>query len=170
MSPAIHHIEGLDIDQNLDFQRKAWKVQRITWAVMLAILLAVGLGFLGAAGPANYRTSSNNSVKVGFQSFVHRIAPTDIHVTLSQLSGDSTQLLISRDFMGNYQVQSIVPQPDSVDGSSDMLVYHFNVAPGATSMNVDFSLLSDRAAFGTIKGSFGPDRADLITIKQVVYP
>jgi hypothetical protein len=38
---------GTEIDQDLEFQRRIWKLQRVAWAVMALVVLAAVLGLLG---------------------------------------------------------------------------------------------------------------------------
>ncbi len=48
----IPRVGDLDIEQDLDFERRQWHVQRVGWVVFLLILLAAFVGLLGTGRSA----------------------------------------------------------------------------------------------------------------------
>jgi hypothetical protein len=163
-------IGDIEIGQNLPFQRKMWRAQRITWVVMLILAVLIFLGLFGDLGALNNASASNNKVAVKYQPFVHRIQPIDLDVNLHQLSGTSAQLLVSRDFIQKYQVQQITPVPDSVTTKGNMLAYQFSLSPGSQDMDIEFNLQTNKTALGNVSGEIGPSQATLVKINQFVYP
>lgn len=169
MSP-LKRISDIDISENYNFQRRLWVIERVTWVVMLALLILAALGFAGNDGPLNTVTAANKKISVEYQPRVNRVQPVTFSVTLRDISSTTAKVLISRDFMNNFQVQHITPEPDSVQTSDKMLVYSFTPASNAKSMAIDFDLVTDRTAVGSSSGMVGPDEADMVTINQFVYP
>lgn len=162
--------ETLEINQNMAFQRKMWTIQRITWVVLLILTVLIALGFAGGFGPYNYVTASSEKMELSYQPRARRLAPTNIEVEIKQLTDNTARLLVSQDFINNYQVESITPQPDSVKSNAEMLVYEFSAPEGARSMKIKFYLQADNVSIGSHKGLIGPDSDSLVKIKQFVYP
>lgn len=46
----------VQVSEDLDFQRKEWRVQRIAWTCMAVLILAAALGAAGS-GPLSSRTA-----------------------------------------------------------------------------------------------------------------
>lgn len=167
---GLKQVGTLQIDQDLPYQQKFWVIQLAGWIVFLMLLLAAALGLAGGAGPLNQSSVDNGQIEVKYQPFARRVAPTDIDVTLKSLAGSTAQLMVQRDFLNEYQIQKITPEPSSVKAGDDMLIYEFSVPEGATSLGVSFALEPDAKTIGSTSGGIGQTREALILIRQFVYP
>lgn len=159
-----------DIRQNLSMQRTMWTAQWVTWGILAVLVILTLLGFFGGAGPLSDKTAANQTVAVDYEAFTRRSAPTQLTITVKHPADGVATLLVQQQLLENYQIQHISPQPDSVSASGDMVTYMFNVPPGATTSQIDFSLQTDRLTVGNVSGFIGTDPDQLVKITQVVYP
>lgn len=51
----VHRVGDLEIEEDLDHQRRCWKLERASWAVMALVLLAAMAGLFGS-GPLSWAT------------------------------------------------------------------------------------------------------------------
>lgn len=168
--PQVKQVGALQIGEDIPQQHRFWKVERAGWLIFLILLVLAALGFAGGKGPLNEATASNGQIEVSYEPYARRVAPSTIDITLKQLGGATAQLLVQRDFIDEYEIRSITPEPSDTKATEDMLVYSFSVPEGATSLDITFSLEPEATNIGAISGRLGPAADALVTIKQVVYP
>ena len=67
---------ALSLNQNLIFQKRFWRAQRIGWGVLTVALLAALLGVFGS-GPLSHTTVSDASgrLTITYERFARLLAP-----------------------------------------------------------------------------------------------
>jgi hypothetical protein len=166
---------GLEIDQDLEFQRRSWIVQRVGWAIMLALLVAGGLGLLGS-GPLSARTASiPGLMRVDYQRFGRYQTSESLTIELEPqaTAGGVVRLGIDRHYLEGSKIESIVPPVERVEGLGDRLVHVFRMAQPGVPLRV--TLRRQPEQFGSIRGRIvlegGSDVAGrTISFQQFVYP
>ena len=64
------------IEEDLDFQRSSWKVQRVAWIVMLGISVSALLGLFGEGPLSNAHVGSEQSgLQIDYERFVRQESP-----------------------------------------------------------------------------------------------
>ncbi len=165
---------NLEIDQNLDFQRVEWKIERIGWVVMALILLAALLGLFGAEGPLSDSVAGQQEGPfwVHYNRFGHMIANSgfNIYIDPSQLNtGSQVRLSMEGDFRAAYQVRAVNPQPSQViSAGRNQLIYVFNVQPSASPVKIDFFVESRRMGLQNIQ--IGVEGGPSVHYWQFLYP
>lgn len=156
---------AIQVDQDLAYQSKFWKIERVGWAVFLLFLIISLLGLTGS-GPLSSTQKQQENLQVKYNSFARELAPTQFEITINDSKdAESTQLWIDRTFLSNYQIQQITPEPDKVTSDGDRLIYEFK--KNAPPAQVTFLLQPQK--FGYLNGKIGQDRSS-ITLSQLVYP
>ena len=117
--PESLEIHDVSVNEDLDFQRREWTVQRIAWLVEAAVIVAALLGLLGN-GPLSKASISDptGSLFVEYSRFGHWESPLRIEITVQPRAGHLTRLSINRPYLDQMRVESITPQPvsQSADG------------------------------------------------------
>jgi len=74
-------VGDLEIGQDLEFQERLWKVQRIGWVIMPVLVVIALSGMLGG-GLVNQETvgEQNGSLYVEYPRFARLRSPTDLRV------------------------------------------------------------------------------------------
>lgn len=158
------------VAQDMAFQRTVWKIQRFGWIVMAVLLVLAALGFAGGIGPLNKATATNGQVEVEYKPYIRRSAPTELKVKLSSTQSDTTKLLIDEEYLSEFDIQRIVPQPESVTATNGQLEYEFAMPETADSIKLSFSLKAKEDSVGKVEGIIYQSADKPIKVKQVIYP
>jgi hypothetical protein len=161
----VRRIEDLDINQDLKFERRSWRVRQVASIVFAALLVAALLGVFGSGLVSDAtRESDAKSFAVEYDRFLRFGAPATVHVELRS-GGSETNVSLSRSYLSQFDVRGIKPQPESVTALPDRLVFTFKYeAPS----RVDFNLLPRHA--GRQRGTVTVDGEDSASFSQWVYP
>ena len=161
----------LEIDQDLDFQRRNWAVERIVWVVLALLLFAAFLGLSGK-GPLSAATAGGpgDAVRIEYERFVRRQSPQRLRV---HLSGEATRtghasLEVAREYFEALAVRSISPAPLRQQLGADGVVYVFEARRPGEAVAVTFHLQALQVGWqsGRIGLAGGPGQR----VRQLVYP
>ena len=163
--PAPPVVNGLQIDQALDFQRRFHRVQRIAWSVLALVPLAAVAGLFGgglfgettAGGPASGAT-------VSYDRFARMSADTQFELRLARADGP-TAVTISRSLIDRYQVTEIRPEPERVVTRADRIDYVFAASAGGTAL---FDVQPD--SVGSSSGTVSVVGGVPVQVRQFVFP
>lgn len=119
----------LDVGQDLEFQRREWRVQRIAWVVMALVLLAGLTGLLGS-GPLAHAAAESDGLTVEYGRIVRDRAPFELRFVLAPgtASSDTVDIWIDRALLDKAEIQRVVPQPESEQAGADRVVFTIAVA------------------------------------------
>jgi hypothetical protein len=163
--------DGLELDADMSFQRREWRVQRVGWVVWSLIL---GAGLAGALGPGLWSgaasTAADGSLTVTYDRFVHYHQPTQLVLAL-QPADESTgelQVAISQSLLDRLQIRSIEPEPDRMDLASDGMVLSYAPASGDPPFRVALDVEFDR--MGSSQGSIALVGSAPAAVEQFIYP
>jgi hypothetical protein len=156
-------VDGLQIDQSLDFQRRFRLVQTLAWRVLTLVPLAAVAGLFGG-GLFSQVTAGGGNVTVSYDRFGRRSVDTELEVTI-QRALPPAEVSISRGFLDGYDVSEVRPPPERVTAYPDRLVYAFATLPGAS---VSFTLVPQRLGFSG--GSVAVAGSRAVHVHQIIYP
>lgn len=126
----MKQVGELEIAEDVGFQRKEWRFERIGWAAMALLVLAALAGLLGP-GPLSNATAGEEggALWVAYERFAHRSAPTtlEIHAGPNTAQEGQLRLWINRATLGANEVRSIQPEPQQVSTVGERVVYTFAV-------------------------------------------
>lgn len=158
----------LQINQDLVFQRREWRVQRIGWWVLCAFVLAAALGLFGN-GPLSRAQAGDpgSPLRADYQRFVRVGAPArvTIHGTTGG-SGQDWQLRLSRPYFDGVRLEHVTPEPAGFDIGENDIVLHFTAQSASPRFTVILDLESLQA--GRQQATFRAGAATL-TFTQFSY-
>jgi hypothetical protein len=129
---------GLDIDEDLEFQHRMWRFERVGWFGIAAVLLAAVVGLFGH-GPLSRATvdvPDPAGPDRGFMLHYDRFgrAHSESHFVFSRTAGApgsvTFSLWLSGDYLNHVEVLRITPDPVSQELVSDGVRYHFRSHDG----------------------------------------
>ena len=160
---------GIEVDQDLDFQRKDWIFERVGWIAMLLVIVAALLGLFGRGPLSDARLeSSDGSLGVEYQRFERHGAPSELtlHVRRAAATDSTITVSVGEEFLRAVQVTQIVPQPARQIYLGDRTIFELEIRND-----------SGRVTFYTIPQAIGSRRLDVgvpgraaIIVSQFVYP
>jgi hypothetical protein len=91
--------DGLQITEDLDFQHRIWKLQRIGWAVMVLLILAAVLGLFGRGILSRaVVTDAQGQLSVEYSRFARFQAPVELVVRIQHAADEAPSFWISREY------------------------------------------------------------------------
>lgn len=161
---------GLEIEQDLQLERRVWVIQRIGWALMAILVAAAVAGFLGP-GPLNDGKAADPAGR-WHMAYSHRLhfrtaQEISVYVRPEATTSGKVRFWISQRYMKDQSVNSLTPTPDQVEAGSDRMVFTFNVTPGKQAP-LYFEL--EPSAYGPTSGEFGLEGQPGVRIDQLVLP
>lgn len=157
----LKRISGIDINQDMDYQWREWRIQRIAWVFFGAILLAALLGLLGQGPLSKGRIATpDGAIALDFERIDRANAPTGLTVTLAPdvAQGGAAQVAFSREFMERISIEEVVPEPQSVETGAGEVIYTFNVEDPSqpASVRLDFQYEQAGLTHGSVRLADGP--------------
>lgn len=136
---------GLQIDEDLEFHRRAWRWQRIGWGGMLLLLALSLLGLTDESGPLSTTHARSGDLAVTYPRFLHIVDPFELEVVLPMTDGEWV-LFISDGYLNRVDIDQVTPEPDEVRPVEGGVVYSFRAGPGATTLTVRIRATTEHMA------------------------
>jgi hypothetical protein len=162
---------SIEIDEDIDFQKRSWSVQRAGWVVMLLIVAAALLGLFGGGPVSNAHAGDANLLSIDYERFVRLESPEKITLNIGGAAargGSSIDLWIDRGWLAKHDVNSIVPEPSETRVTPDKVIYRFDVDSTGVPTRIEFDL--ETKAMGVLKGRAGIAGGNPVTFNQLAYP
>lgn len=162
---------GLEIEQDLDFQRRDWKRERLGWLAMVALVAATLLGLCGT-GPLSSRIAGEEggALWAEYQLFGRWQAPEELRVHLGpgQTRDGRARVWLSREFVERHDVGHVTPPPEHVEALGDRYVYVFRAPSPDAEIAIAFTIRPEH--WGWKEGTVGVDGGPAVAIREIVYP
>ncbi|MEX2284305.1 MAG: hypothetical protein WEE89_17585 [Gemmatimonadota bacterium] len=161
----LKRVSEIEINQDLDFQRVEWRIQRIGWVFIVIIALASIAGAFGG-GPLAHQTRSTSSgdLVIEYDRIARHAAITrfDLHTPRAQ---GEVGVVFSTDYLHQAELRTVMPEPDRTESGAGNTTFYFNLEPNAT---VSFVFEPDDIGLRTIQ--IGLRGGSALRLKQFVLP
>ena len=163
--------DSIELEEDLTFQRRQWKIQRAGWILMLRIVLAALAGLLGH-GPLSQttRTDPSGALSVKYYRFEHASALTElqVHVGPEKAKDGKVRLSIDAAYLGRIRMMALSPLPLQVEQRDGRHVYVFACDEHGP---LDLTIHYEHEDWGKVEGKIGlADGPEALAISQIVYP
>jgi hypothetical protein len=171
MTSQLKRAGDLEISQDLEFQERSWRVQRIGWVIMAILLVAALLGFFGV-GPLSRATagSEDDPLWIEYPRFSRLLKSTTINVFVNPeaVQNGRIRLWISRDYLKNVEISHFTPTEDSAEITGNGNFYTFQTSDNRQPVTIVIHLRAAKAGFlsGEMRLGGGPSQK----FTQLVYP
>lgn len=163
--------ESLEVEEDIRFERRAWKFQRAGRIGLLVFLVLAFLGFTGSGPLSNASaTSSDNNLTVAYERIDRINSPSTFQFNVSPdlVSEGELQIWIDSDYLNLVKIDQISPEPDSVEVDSDRYVYTFKVSTELEPAPVSFQFLPEKP--GILRAHVGVVDGPEISLRKLVLP
>lgn len=171
MSKSKSAPADLDVKQDVEFQQTEWRVERIGWAIMAALLVLALLGVFGRNGPLS-RTVVEGAAGPGqltYERFVRRSAPSTIELQIAPTAaGTDLTVWVDRRFVEQVDLERVTPQPAQTITDGDRLMWTFEVnnPDEVLTVKIDF----EPRSMGTLSGRLGTEDGEVFDFSMFAYP
>lgn len=155
----------LEIEEDIGFQQREWKVQRASWLFFFLVTLAAVLGLFGR-GLLSEAAVGDDRLSMRYQRFERVQRPTTIRLRISSKAGKTAGVVIERHYVDAARIERITPEPAKAEASTHGITYYFPIMDDP--VIVTFHLELER--FGLVPGGIGLSDGPLLSFKQFVYP
>jgi hypothetical protein len=160
----------LEIDQDEEFERRSFIVQRAGWILMAALVVAAAAGLLGSGPLARATAAAPGAFTVEYDRLTRYQSDQALHVYLEPAvtRGRETRVWLNRQFLDSSKIESVVPTPLRVEGQADRLYYVFQMAKPGDPLFIAFNIQAEQ--IGLVDGRVGLSEGHEVAFKQLVYP
>lgn len=140
----LERVGTLEVPQDLGFQRKAWVFQRVGWAAMAVVIALAFLGVFGhGISSKRSTTSRDGNLKVEYAAVARHRAPDTLRLTLAPgaVQGDEARIAFSIETLDGMDIETVYPEPESVETGADETVFTFKLAQEGTLTEIVFNVL-----------------------------
>ena len=157
------------IDEDMPFQRRQWRVERIGWVLMTVLIVGALAGLCGGGGPLATTTtaSADGGLRIKHERFARQLASTVLEITAQRANERSLQVQISKSYLNAMAVQSITPEPDSMTSANGAAVLTFARAPAG---EAKIRLKLEPHTAGTLEGWAVVDQGARVQFKHFIFP
>jgi len=169
--PSTRRVGSLEIDTDEEFQRREWRVERVGWGLMLALVVAGILGLFGEGWLAQTSTEVvGNRLRVDYERIARHGSPATLRVALAPgaISTGVALVWVDREYLEGVDVHGIAPQPDASWIARDRVVFAVRIDNPADSAYVTFSITPDN--FWSRPVRVGLDGGPSVAFRQFVLP
>jgi hypothetical protein len=164
-------VGDLEIDQDLGYEKAAWKVRRAGSGLMIAIVLAALSGLFGT-GPLSHTVTGGPSspLRLEYGRFERFTSPSQLKVHLGPAAtpGREARVWISRQYLQGLKLESVIPEPREVEAGADRLVMIFPLAEPGRGTSIELEFQPQKA--GLVRGRVGVEGGPSVPFRQFVYP
>jgi hypothetical protein len=160
---------SIELGQDMEFQQRNWKVQRVSWILLTLALLAAFAGFWGS-GRASHRTvtAADGSFAIEYERFTRFKAPTRLrlHFTPKAVHGGEVRVWLASSYVAEIFPRYVVPTPRAVEAGEHRVTYVFAAEAGRGG-SVIFDVQPQ--GIGSVEARVGVGETAL-EFRQFVYP
>lgn len=142
----MKRVGDLEIEEDVGFQEREWKVERVGWAALVLVVLLAAAGLFGH-GPVSWTSASTDdgSLEVEFERFGRRGGSQDlvIRADAAAATDNTWQIDVSLAYSTSMDVDAITPEPESVEAVDGAIRYTFARSTEGVDLEVTFSVTPD---------------------------
>jgi hypothetical protein len=163
--------DELHLSADLAYQQRTWRVQRVSWVILLGVLAAAALGVFGSGVLSTTTEGSKaDELWIEYDRFVRRQAPSALilHLDRKQSTGEQVHVVLRGGYPRSMQVESVLPQPSGGGLTADGAFLKFDVNGHTGPLQIVFHF--KLTALGPVRGEVGVQGGPTVKITHWVYP
>ncbi|WP_207477876.1 hypothetical protein [Arenibaculum pallidiluteum] len=169
--PAQVGWTGLEIDEDMRFQRRDWTFERISWSLLALLVLAALLGAF-SRGPLSKAVASDPDgiLRITYDRFLRDDAASSIEIELARgaTAGDQVELLLRGPMLRDLQLRNLSPEPLESRLAEDGWALRFPVRDRQAPSLIRMELRPETV--GWLDGEIAAEGRQPVPIRAFVYP
>lgn len=161
---------SVDVDADSPLQERHWAISRVSWLIMLALLLVATLGLTGSGGVLSRQQATAGAAELDIPRVSRWAAADNLSVRVPQDTTGDIEITVPNEFAEMFAVESIAPQPSSVSATPNGHRYQFESSPGPGDRRIVFSIRASRPSLPSHIGRFAVNGEATGELPIVVLP
>lgn len=161
---------GLQLEQDMDFQWRDWRAQRVGIALM-ALFVVVGAAGLLGPGPLSHSEteSADGSVTVDYLRWARRgrEANLTVRVDAAQVRDGRVPVEVPAAYFEDMELRGVTPQPEQVEANGSLLRFLFAAPRADGPVVIEFDLQGQ--GMGSLPGEVRV-RDSVVRFRQFLWP
>lgn len=163
-------IGDLQIDEDIEFQRRSWIVQRIGWTISTLVIVLAALGLFGDGILSDAKAGQEEgALWLEYPRFERFEAEFQmkVHANEGAVADSEIRIQLDQNYLDGVEVNSVSPEPDSelIDANGITYVFKTN---GSSPFTAHFYIIPRKA--GPLSGIFRLQNGDSVDFSQFIYP
>lgn len=164
-------VDDLQINEDIEFQRRSWIVQRIGWVIFTLLVLLAFLGLFGDGVLSNAQVGQEEDAlwleypRFGRFGNEFRI---NAHVNEGLATEGEIGIQLDFNYLEGVQVSRITPAPDRELEVADGITYVFKMDGENSPLIVYFDAIPQKV--GALSGTFRLQNGEAVGFSQFIYP
>jgi hypothetical protein len=154
---------SLEIDEQINLHKKGWKAQAVGLAFMYILVLLAAVGLFGDGLLSKNKLTEQN-ITIESQRFYRYEARMELKIDVPDTDSDRTVISLPSHYLKDFEIESIVPEPESNSISNDKVNYVFK---GSGNLNVTFYLVPQKV--GKLEGTLGVNEHAFL-LNHFIFP
>lgn len=162
-------VGSIEVDQDLDHVRSLWRVQRIGWVIMLLLVIGGLLGLFGN-GPLAESQAQADGLTLDYDRFARHGAMSELRAEVGPqaIRGDTLKLWMTRGYLDGVALETVVPEPESVETRGDLVLFTFATADRSQPTHVTFNVRPEE--YWSQGARAGIEGGASVSFRQFIYP
>lgn len=161
----------LQIDQDLAFSHREWRVQRLGWLLMVLFIVGAAAGLFGGGPLSMARTgTADGRLAIEYDRIARHEGPDLLRLEIAPeaVINGTVRLWFDRAYILDRTIASISPEPERSGAADNRLVFEFHVADPARRTLIEFH--TKPGAIWRQSGSAGLVGGDSLRFSQFILP
>jgi hypothetical protein len=164
-------IAAIDIEEDINHERRSWKVERIGWALLALFVLLAAAGLFGK-GYASRGAAGlpDKSLEVQYERFGRYKAPLTLKLRFrpQDAASGKLSLWIGSDYLRAIRIERMEPEPESRQVVADGVSYEFQLEGAEPPVEVIVHAVAQEMGSHTARLGPSPDKS--LRFSQFIYP
>lgn len=159
----------LELEEHMGHHEAAWRIKRVAWTCMCAVIIAALAGLLGPGPASKARAGEEGSqLSVEYYRFARYQAQTELKIHYKAPGAEQVELWLDRRFVERMHLEGWEPSMEKSVISDDRVHFIFLQKTNAPSGEV--VLRFEPNAFWKNEGKLGLSGGPSVEIKQLYFP
>lgn len=141
----VERVGELELEQDPEFQRLDWRLQRLGWGVMLLFILAAASGLLGR-GPLAKATIARpgSPLTVEYNRLIRHGTEERMMLRLDSLAPGETRVTLDSALLAAIEIRRVTPYPTRVEATPGGAAFAFALAGAGAPRTITIDYVSER--------------------------
>src|SRR3712207_5715230 len=144
----------LEIEENMEAQKRLWKIQHFGRTLGLIVILLSMAGLL-ARGPLTKVTKAEGPLTVEYERVAHRFAHSSLSIKMQNqnIEGEKARIWLDNEYLSGARIEGIDPEPSETIVGAEKTYFVFDLKKEPGTSRIAFEL--EPSEFGKRQAKIG---------------